>query len=200
MDTNSWVFSAPLHNNCVLSHHFFCSCTHQFLHTTTHKNIDIDDIKCLACGNDYFKDVYEFENFTGTKIWKHFSWKSAGFETPDAWHVELKYFVPEYFEEEGEVRLSEKILMRASLKKDGLSHVKIESLSSFVPRYSLYADETLKPLHMLLIEDAKKELATYIMADKTSAIAWINDADIQKFKLDEQLKCLQFFAKNHYFR
>ncbi len=196
VNNNSWVLSVKNKTDTKWYHHYFCRCTKEFKLQTEINQPEAPDILCPMCGEDYFKDVDDFTSKDGTRVWKYFKWDVQKDESATIWKISLIYQLPMYYDAIDEVRLQNKELICAELRKDGTKPIHIKYKSKFVPRYSLFVDSKVKPLKELLVSEAKEHLYNYIITNKYKTIEWITDSDIMLFSVGDKLRYLTFFLKN----
>ena len=193
---NSWVLTIENKTNTKYYHHYFCSCTKEFMLQTEINEPDAPDILCPICGNYYFIDVNDFVSKDRTKIWKHFKWDKLYFKPDDAWGISLIYQLPVYYPLIDKIKLEDQELIYVELKEDGSVPVDIAYKSKLVSRYSLFEDDVVKPFKSLLIDEAKEKLYKYIMMNKCKSIEWINDNDLNELSIDDKFNYLTFFLKH----
>jgi len=193
---NSWVLSTGIDNTPKYIHHYFCSCSEEFSQYTDFYEEYAPDTICPKCKNDYYKDVYEFENMTQTKIWKHFKWDKEEREDETSWNITLFYQVPTLNLETKEVVFSRKNLVGIQILKDGSNQANIKYLSNIVQKYSLFINENVEQFKNLLSLEIKKSLYIYIMQYRTEPIDWIDNSAIDQLSIDEKLQYITFFLKN----
>lgn len=198
-DRNSWVLTVPRYY-IAAQHHFFCECGEKFVRHTLMKNYNVDNVSCLACNNDYFKDAEHFLHNKSTRIWKHFSWTQEKYEDDELCRIDLLCFIPIYSEKEKSVQLVKHILASGTLTKDGTSLVIDVSKQKMIFQYSLYTEEKIQAFRTLLQVDIKEKLISFILEGSNTQIGWLNGNDFKKLSVEDKLKCLKFFVKNPYLK
>lgn len=188
---NSWVLSVKNKINSKYHHHYFCSCTKEFILPTQINKPEAPDILCPICGNNYFKDAVVFENMKSTKFWKYFEWKTVVSEDDDYWKVSLQYDIPTYNTIEDTVKLKNEYLLNITFRKDGCLVHKVDYKSKIISRYSLFLDDKAQPFGKLLLEDAKLNLYKLIISRKNEYKDLLDKKEIEKLSLDDKLKCIK---------
>ena len=175
-------------------HHYFCSCSEEFsLYTNAYEKY-APDVRCLQCGNDYFKDVNEFESISKTKIWKYFKWDVEYRENSIFWNITFFYEVPILMDTQ-KVEFQKRNLLKIELLKDGSSPLKITYLSKIVQRYSLFIDSNVKKFKDIMSVEIKEYLYSYIMNNKMNTIEWMKYLLVGNISIDDKLNSISFFLK-----
>lgn len=197
---NSWVLSVANAQQTKYDHYYFCMCSKQMKHKTLIYEPIAPELVCPRCGNDYFKDADEFLNIKGTKIWKYYGWDTTFSQNEDNWSVKLSYEIPIFDKTSKKVKIEEKELVTIRLQKDGSRAFHIEYKANFLNIYSLFLDDRVQEFKTLLVDTIKENLYQYVMTNRSQAIQWIDENDIQKLCLQDKLKYIQFFLKNSHLK
>jgi len=198
MYQNSWIVSTQQETRERIKHNYFCQCSHNFtLFTKVNKTV-APDVLCPLCGNDYFINSDDFISKDGVKIWKDFNWDVEYNETKDIWSVTLFYTIAKHIEANSDVGLTKQNLITLEFDKKGRHDLNIIYHSSIVSRYSLFQDGRVKPLSILLLDDAKEQLINHIFNNKTEALTWIDRSNIESLSHKQRFEYIRFFLKNNY--